>query len=74
MFTVWIPRRRTSRLATVGVIVLGAATMIISACGGGSNSPGGGGGSNHYSITVNAIATGTGTSRSIGSVNVTVSH
>ena len=60
---------RALRLA-VGLFLL---VMILAAvsCGGGS---GGGGGSNTYAITVTGIATGTNTTRTLGTLNVTITH
>ena len=67
-----------SRRVTAALILLGFGLGLISlSCGGGGNpggGGGGGGGSNSYTITVSATDTGSNTTRTLGTVNVTVTH
>ena len=65
------------RRAGIGMFVF-ALTLATLSCGGGSSGGGGGGGggggSNAYTITVTGIAAGTNTTRTLGTINVTVTH
>ncbi len=67
------PARRNA-LFVIAIMVAFAS----SSCGGGTGSTGGSGGggsgSNNYTIAVNAVAAGTGTIRTVGTLNVTVTH
>jgi hypothetical protein len=58
--------------AVAGLFLLALIPTMLSCSGGGSG--GGGGGSNTYTITVNATAAGTDTTRTLGTINVTVTH
>lgn len=63
-----------SRRVTSALILLGFALgLILPSCGGGGNQ-GGGGGSSSYTITVSATDTASNTTRTLGTVNVTVTH
>ena len=59
--------------AAVGLLLISLIVVTLS-CGGGSSGGGGGGGSNIYTITVSATVAGTNTTRTIGTINATVTH
>jgi hypothetical protein len=60
--------------AGMAVLLLTTTVTMVSCGGGGGNSGTGGHGSNSYNIVVSTTAAGTGTSRTIGTVAVTVTH
>ncbi len=64
------------RRGIVGAFFLFALLLTCLSCGGSGGEGGGGGGhgSNNYTLTVTATAAGTSTTRSVGTVNVTVTH
>jgi len=57
----------------VGIFLV-ALILAAQSCGGGSGGGGGVGGSNTYAITVTGTETGTNTTRTLGTINVTVTH
>jgi hypothetical protein len=68
-------KRPTWVMGVAAGLLLFTLALATLSCGGSSGSGGGGGGgSNNYTITVNAIAAGTNTTRTLGTVNVTVTH
>jgi hypothetical protein len=67
-------KRQSWTMHAVLGLLLFMLTLTLWSCGGSSSPGGGGGGSNNYTITVNAIATGTNTTRTLGTVNVIVTH
>ncbi len=70
-------KKQTRVMGVAASLLLFTLALATLSCGGNSGSGGGGGGgggSNNYTITVNAIAAGTNTARTLGTVNVTVTH
>jgi hypothetical protein len=69
--------RRDRRTAVIGSVLFLSLLLICPSCGGSSSSGGGGtgsGGPQSYNITVVAGADGTNTTRTLGTINVTVTH
>jgi hypothetical protein len=75
VFSMARTERTQVRRAVVGLLLLGLILALLS-CGGGSGgvTAGGGGGSNAFIITVSATAAGANTTKTLGTVIVTVTH
>lgn len=73
-----ISKRQSRVMSAALVLFFISLTLESSSCGGSGSAGGGGGngggGSNNYTITVTATATGTNATRTLGTVNVTVTH
>jgi hypothetical protein len=66
---------RLKQRLLAGLLLLALVlTSLSCGSGAGSSGGGGGGGSNNYSVTVVASAQGTNTTRTLGTIKVTVTH
>ena len=67
-------KKRVRMIGSLCAMLLILVSLSTFSCGGSGSRGGGGGGSSTYAITVTATVAGTNTTRTLGTVNVTVTH